>query len=239
MLDPLRILELPYAQTLDPMSLSTTFDTSKLPRMTSEMCFGLRRPSTDLKEFVPDLEHRLVAKGHYVSKTDRSKGHDAEQLFAQKMQALGHSVYKVPHFSHNYLRHIDFEILDNQKQSANFDIKAPKALRKATNRYQDAYTEPQNTYVCMELNASGSLFHHGASDYLVFGQTNGSFIGCDRQKLCNLVLEKLKEPKERSAWPETALWMPYVRSYENIHTVMSYMDLNDLYDANCLLWVLD
>lgn len=167
-------------------------------------------------------------RGNYISNTDRNKGHVSETGFAKKLSALGLDVYALPHFESNYKRHIDFEVEQNGK-CCWIDVKAPKALRK-TNRLDDPLNKPQNRYVCLQLTSNGDLFG-SHSDYLAFGQTNGDFIITDRLKVIECVKKHLVVTEGRSAWPETSLWRPYVRSYNDFHLVMAYMDLEDLKDA--------
>lgn len=170
-------------------------------------------------------------RGHYISNTDRNKGHVAEEAFATAMESIGLSVNVLPHFSHNYIKHIDFEISDGHTCFW-IDVKSPKSLRKTMNP-SDPFNKPQDKYICFELNSSGSLYG-SHSDYVAFGLTDGSFIVTDRLKLIDIVNSKMDfntRPKERSAWPETSLWQPYVRSYNNNHLVMAYMDLDDLRPA--------
>jgi hypothetical protein len=185
-------------------------------------------PERKLRNKVQELQGRSL-RGNYISNTDRNKGHTAETLFAEIMESYGHKVYTLPHFSHNYKMHVDFEV-ETDHGVFWIDVKSAKSLRKTLSK-TDPFNRPQDKYVCLELNASGSLFG-SHSDYIAFGLTDGSFVISDRLKLVDIVKQKMAAmPKERSAWPETALWHPYVRTYNGISLVMTYMDLDDLKDS--------
>jgi hypothetical protein len=170
-------------------------------------------------------------RGNYISNTDRNKGRVSEELFAEKLEATGLSVFTLPHFESNYKKHIDFEVQDATGRCLWIDVKSPKSLRK-TNMKDDDYGKPQDRYVCLQLSDNGDLFG-SHSDYIAFGLTDGRFIISDRLKLIECVSKHLLASPilGRSAWPETALWVPYVRSYKNVHLVMTYMDLEDLKDS--------
>jgi len=126
--------------------------------------------------------------------------------------------------------HIDFEVEGPDGRTFWVDVKAPKALRKIQDKRLDPYSEPQDRYVCLELNDRGSLYG-GHSDYMAFGLTDGTFLLADRLEIIDIANKKLEGASVRAAWPETALWAPYVRSHEGHHLVMTYMDLHDLSSA--------
>jgi len=234
MLSAKDILQLPYEYGLDTINLDKHYDSSSVKRLQLNSRIGLRIPqyseANDTTNKCAALLEGKSLKGNYISVTDRKKGYEWETLFEQKVLQHGLTVNRVPYFSHNYLKHIDFELVDKYNKSCFVDIKSPKALRKASKystKLEDPLTRPQNTYVCLELNSTGSLFG-SESDYIVFSQTDNSFLFCNRIKLIEIVKQKLNS-QIRSAWPETALWIPYVRSFNDVHTVMTYMDLNDLH----------
>lgn len=233
-----RVLEWPYGD-FEQMIPCSSIDLSDLPVLSAHNINSLfKRPCSSEARPRPvqaELQGKSL-RGHYISNTDRNKGHVAEEAFASAIESLAEAhgvasaaaVKTLPHFSHNYLKHIDFEI-SSGGQSFWVDVKSPKSLRKTMNK-ADLWNRPQDKYICFELNSSGSLFG-SHSDYVAFGLTNGSFILADRLKLIEIVNAKMDfsvRPKERSAWPETSLWQPYVRSYNDNHLVMAYMDLEDL-----------
>jgi len=190
-----------------------------------------REPSTKRTPFadvqVAMLQGRSL-RGNYISNTDRNKGRVSEDTFAKAASSAGLGVFVLPHFESNYKRHIDFEI-EYQGRCFWIDVKSPKALRK-TNRLDDPLNKPQDRYVCLQLTPNGDLYG-SHSDYLAFGLTNGQFIIADRLKVIDCVAKCLVLTEGRSAWPETALWRPYVRTYNDFHLVMTYMDLEDLKHA--------
>jgi hypothetical protein len=192
----------------------------------------LRSPSQNrkaLSEVEPAMLQGRSLRGNYISNTDRNKGRISEDKFAQRLESLGFRVFVLPHFESNYKRHIDFEIQDESGKCAWIDVKSPKALRK-TNRLDDDLNKPQDRYVCLQLSEHGDLFG-SYSDYLAFGLTSGRFVITDRLKVIECVQKNLVTTEGRSAWPETSLWRPYVRSYNNVHLVMTYMALEDLKEA--------
>jgi len=214
----------------------TASDKMASDKMASELLFSREAcPARKPRPTQGELSGKSL-RGNYISNTDRNKGFQAEQAFAAKMEALGLQCFTLPHFSHNYLLHVDFEVEGPTigptamegpyKKNLWVDVKSAKALRKTRNK-DDPYNKPQDRYVCIELNAKGSLYG-GHADYFAFGLTDGTFLLADRKKLVACVNEKMKKPKYRSAWPETALWCPYVRTYEGVSLVMTYMDLYDL-----------
>ena len=240
------VLEWPYGD-FEQMIPCSSIDLSDLPVLSAHNVKSLfKRPCSSEARPRPvqaELQGKSL-RGHYISNTDRNKGHVAEEAFAAAIESLATAasdtestmvasadtaaVKTLPHFSHNYLKHIDFEI-SSGGQSFWVDVKSPKSLRKTINK-ADLWNRPQDKYICFELNSSGSLFG-SHSDYVAFGLTTGSFILADRLKLIEIVNAKMDfsvRPKERSAWPETSLWQPYVRTYNNNHLVMAYMDLEDL-----------
>jgi hypothetical protein len=225
------VLSWPYGD-FEQMVPCSSIDLSGLQVMSLDNCKSLFKRPSSLEAKNRPVQAELQGKslrGHYISNTDRNKGHLAETAFAEAMERMGLEVKVLPHFSHNYLKHIDFEIASDSAASFWIDVKSAKSLRKTMNK-SDAFNKPQDKYICFELNSSGSLFG-SHSDYVAFGLTNGSFIVADRHKIIDIVNAKMDftgRPKERSAWPETALWHPYVRSYNNNHLVMAYMDLEDL-----------
>jgi hypothetical protein len=172
--------------------------------------------------------------GNYVSQTDRAKGFAAEATFIENIKKLGLEIYKLPHYSHNYKKRVDFEIVDPKTGRATWvDVKAPRALRKAMGP-KDTYGKPQDRYVCLEVSKNGSLFS-GESDYIVFQQTDGTFLWASKVLLVDFLNKKLVNSTERSTWPETACCVPYVRSYMQMHMVLTYVDLTDLQD--CITFV--
>lgn len=225
-LESKNVLEMPYG---DFQVMNTDKETLKFER-----CLNLhltRRPSavrTPYEEVQTAMLQGRSLRGLYISNTDRNKGRLSEEAFAAAIKALGFRVYVLPHFESNYKRHIDFEI---EKDGLCFwiDVKGPKALRK-TNRLDDPLNKPQDRYICLQLTPNGDLFG-SHSDYIAFGLTNGHFVVADRLKVIECVKKNLVLSEGRSAWPETALWRPYVRTYKDFHLVMTYMDLEDLKDA--------
>lgn len=202
---------------------------------------GAREPTSTRTAWDPDAKSHLSGsslKGAYISNIDRNKGLQAEIQFAKRATALGLRVFALPHFSHNYKKHIDFEVEGMDGRSIWVDVKAPKALRKMSAGPHDPYAKPQDRYVGFHLQPTGDLFGSEA-DYVAFGLTDGSFLLGDRLKIKDIVETKLEgaiAAKVRSAWPETALWTPYYREAGTSQAVMSYMDLNDLKPA--LKWKL-
>lgn len=221
-MDPLELLKWPYA-TSDPVDL-LPYDSSKLPLWTLK---NFRNKTETRKPFdfhdVGELTGGSL-RGHYISNTDRNKGRLSERAFAVRVAAMGHELFSLPHFSHNYMMHIDFEVA-GQDCVAWVDVKAPRALRRM--KGDDPYSMPQNRYVCLEVHPTGSLYG-GHADYVAFGQTNGSFVVAERAALASVVTKRLAGVKERSAWPESALWLPYVRTFDGRHTVIVYVDLEDI-----------
>lgn len=177
-------------------------------------------------------------RANYISTTDRSKGFAYECTLVKKLQALGLECHEVSQ-QDNYMNHIDIEVALPASFESNvihIDVKSPCALRKARplKKHQelDPLSEPQNRYVCMQLDGRSSLYN-GLSDYIAFGQTDGTFLFARRHALLQAVQEKMAPflngtLNYRSAWPECSLWVPYVRSFNGVHTLMTFMDLNDL-----------
>jgi hypothetical protein len=192
------------------------------------------RPESQ-KRKAHSLEPQMLAgrslRGNYISNTDRNKGRIYEDLFALAAQKCGLQVFTLPHFEFNYKKHVDFEVQNASGLSFWVDVKGPKALRK-TNIKDDQWAKPQDRYVCLQLTDNGDLFGSHA-DYIAFGLTDGRFIVCDRLKIIECVSKCLIAKPEvgRSAWPETSLWVPYVRSFNDVSLVMTYMDLHDLKDS--------
>jgi hypothetical protein len=175
-------------------------------------------------------------KGAYISNTDRNKGLVAEDNFARLIVDQGLGIYTLPHFGFNYLQHVDFEIELVDGTCMWVDVKAPKALRKLKCGPNDPFAKAQDRYVGFHLQPTGDLFGSKA-DCVAFGLTDGSFLLADRTKIIDIVTTKLApaiERRQRSAWPETALWTPYYREAGASQAVMSYMDLDDLRPA--LVW---
>lgn len=223
------VLKWPYGD-FKPMEPGLSFEADDF--ISKAMIFS-RGPSSDRRD--PLLETQTLAgrslRGNYISNTDRNKGRESEDLFAKKLRSLGLSVFTLPHFESNYKKHIDFEVQNSDGRCAWIDVKGPKALRK-TNMKDDMLNKPQDRFVCLQLSDNGDLFG-SHSDYIAFGLTDGRFIISDRLKLIDCVSKHLVARSDvgRSAWPETALWVPYVRTYKNVNLVMTYMDLNDLKDS--------
>lgn len=225
------VLQWPYGE-YDSMIPESTMNLEGLANFDASLLKTSRQATVERKPRpqVHELQGRSL-RGNYISNTDRNKGQLAETLFAESMEALGHTVYVLPHFSHNYKMHVDFEV-ETTHGVFWVDVKSAKSLRKTMSK-TDPFNRPQNKYVCLELNSSGSLFG-SHSDFIAFGLTDNSFILVDRLKLVDIVTAKMDfktRPQERSAWPETALWQPYVRSYNGVNLVMTYMDLDDLRDS--------
>jgi hypothetical protein len=218
------ILKIPYANA-EPIPLDNTFQFKK--DCASIQNIGVRIDKTSART---SRNGQTIGSnvGNYVSQTDRGKGFVAEEAFAKKCEDHGLQVFALPHFTSNYRHHIDFEIEDGHGNTCWVDVKCPRALRKGSVHFKDdPYGLPQNRYVCLELHEGGSLFA-SKSDYLAFGQTDGSFLLANRIKLIGLVVKKLKDTKERAPWPECSLWSPYVRTFRGIHSVICYVDLMDI-----------
>jgi hypothetical protein len=241
-----QVLEWPYGN-FEEMKLDTPYDAFKLAQCAPEFLpaasGGTRGspngPTEGRKLYVADeatLEGRSL-RGHYISNTDRNKGHVAEAQFAAKARAAGFEVYKVPHWTHNYLGHVDFEIEwtggpDGAAQTWLVDVKAPRALRRGRD-LTDPMNCPQSQYACMELAPGGSLF--GSKAHLVAYQIadpHGTFLIVDRAHSAAVIEQHLQKPETaaagRAAWPEQSLWAPYVRSWEGVHTPLMYVPLEAL-----------
>lgn len=232
MLNPEQVLQWPYGEfeTMDPNK--PALDVSALPKT---LVRGYRGPSSERKPWdATEVRHYSGAalRGAYISNTDRNKGAAAEASFAAACVAAGLKVFTLPHFSHNYLKHIDFEVECPDGLCVWVDVKAPKALRKLKCGPDDPFARQQDHYVGFHLQPSGDLFGSQA-DLVAFGRTDGSFVLADRLCIVDIVEDKLEgaSARGRSAWPETALWAPYVRSWGSFHTVMAYMELEDLAPA--------
>jgi hypothetical protein len=235
MLSARDVLAWPYAFDLDIMPLEKPFDATSLPSMPSSI-FGFREASEKRMPYSEVSRAMTYLKGNYISNTDRNKGQEYEEACAQKFECLGYKSYALSHYVNNYINHIDIEVqCPNTNQVFWVDVESPKALRKrGPNKPQDSMNSPQDQYVCLQLGDKSTLYG-GKSDYMAFGLTTGHFVIADREILVKTIEAKMSNiPKTRSAWPETALWIPYVRSYNDIHTVMTYMDLESLRPA--LLW---
>ena len=191
-----------------------------------------RLPSAERKPRSSQV-HMTGSRG-YSSCVDRNQGHVYEQSCAANLEARGFKVYDVPQFSHNYMMHVDFEVEAPNGTCFWIDVKAPKCLRKSKLKGlkgpKDPYAMPQDKYVVVELMPNGSLFGSKA-DYLAFARLDGSFVFADRQALAKQVQDTVKLT-ERAAWPECALWVPYVRSFEGRHTVMTYVPMQDIVAVN-------
>jgi len=223
------VLTWPY-EDLPVMDPSVPFDVKKLEPMVFEFS---SEATKGRKAFEHNKSLLKLASGIglYKSTTDRSKGHSAESLLVKKLEALGLTCFELDHLKDNYIRHIDLEVSGPQK-CFTVDVESPKALRKSRAGYSDPLSEPQDRFVCLQLGPSSTLFG-GQADYMAFGLTTGHFVFIKRQALVDFLKLKLKAFTDgtsafRSAWPETALWVPYLRTYEGHHTLMTYMDLNEL-----------
>lgn len=230
------VLEWPYG-SFEEMKLDSPYDAFKLAQcapgaLPQRPDYG---PTEGRKLYVADeatLDGRSL-RGHYISNTDRNKGHVAEAQFAAKARAAGFEVYKVPHWTHNYLGHVDFEIeWTGGGPTWLVDVKAPRALRRGRD-LSDPMNCPQSQYACMELAPGGSLF--GSKAHLVAYQLAdpaGTFLIVDRAHSASVIQEHLQKPETvaagRAAWPEQSLWAPYVRSWEGVHTPMMYVPLEAL-----------
>lgn len=227
------VLKWPYGDfevmELGPCRVAPNADTNASLK---ELVFK-RGPCASRKAFgqeVQMLSGRSL-RGNYISNTDRNKGRIYEDLFAKKAIESGLEVFTLAHFEFNYKKHVDFEVQNSEGLSFWVDVKGPKALRK-TNIKDDLWAKAQDRYVCLQLTDNGDLFGSHA-DYIAFGLTDGRFIMCDRLKIIECVSRCLIARPEvgRSAWPETSLWVPYVRSFNDVSLVMTYMDLYDLKDS--------
>lgn len=213
------------------------------PVATFELVSGLIKESTKARRSVKpwSFERPLdTLRANYISTTDRSKGFAYECSLVRKLQAMGLECHEVSQ-QDNYMHHIDIEIAlpaehGEHDKVIHVDVKSPCALRKARplkkHQEPDPLSEPQNRYVCMQLDGRSSLYN-GLSDYIAFGQTDGTFLFVRRHELLQTVQEKMAPFLNgtliyRSAWPECSLWVPYVRSFNGVHTLMTFMDLNDL-----------
>lgn len=224
------VLQWPY-EDLPVMDPSDSFDVSKLPKMQFEY---LSSPTEHRKPFDHNKSKSFLSSqvGLYKSAVDRTKGYNAESELVYKLQDMGLNCYELSHYKDNYIRHIDLEVSAESASALTIDVESPKALRKSRAGYSDPLSVPQNRFVCLQLGPSSTLFG-GQADYLAFGLTTGQFVFARRNDLVKTIKEKMSDfldgsKQYRSAWPETALWVPYVRTYEGHHTIMTYMDLNDL-----------
>jgi len=227
------LLKLPYNHELVEMVPEDNFSLSQpIELLKCDTVFGVREKS--LYE-LPKVNEGSFLKRQF--KVDQEDGKQFEVKFKDLMQSsLSYKVHEVPFWSYNYKQHIDFEVQDASGKCAFVDVKAPRSLRKSRLK-NDPMAKPQNKYVVAELMPFGSLFGSKA-DYIAFGQTDGTFVVCDTQKLQKLVKTKMQTFTNRSAWPETSLWCPYVRSYEGRNSAMMYMDLDTLNEQGCVLWKL-
>lgn len=235
-LDSYEVAKWPYG-SFESMVVMPGLDWSHLPG--AEALQGTRPASEARKPRASGLETMggRALKGHYISNTDRGKGFTSEKAFAEALERHGFQVYTLPHFEANYKRHIDFEVSTSTDDGSEacfwVDVKSPKALRKASAQAAsraDPMSQPQDRYVCLQLTANGDM-HGSEADYLAFGLTTGQFLVADRHKIIECVNRHLVTTEGQSAWPETSLWRPYVRTYHGVSLVMCYMDLKDLSDA--------
>lgn len=182
-------------------------------------------------------------KGHYISNTDRNKGHQAEALFAQRARAAGFEVYQLPHFTHNYMGHVDFEVeCPATGHTFLVDVKAPRALRRGRDA-KDPLNRPQSQYACIELAPKGSLF--GSKAHVVAyqlagsdagtasnGANDGPFVLVDRAHTVSLIRDFIEKAEVaaagRAAWPEQSLWAPYVRTWQGVSVPLMYVEVADL-----------
>ena len=223
MINPRQVLEWPYATDLCVMDPTKPFDTSQLNSFSFD---GIREKTVTRKTF--NFEKEMQAGiGAYLSNYDRARGHKAEADLAKKLFNLDYKCYELSH-SDNYFRHIDLEVECLNGKNIWIDVKAPNCLRKG--RSTDILSTPQDRFVCLQIGPKSTLYG-GLSDYIVFATTKGEFLISERQQLIKKV-EIMMAPaihgQIRSAWPETALWTPYVRTFNDYSTVCAYMDLNDL-----------
>jgi len=226
---PHAVLSWPY-EDLPIMDASEPFQATALASMKFDF---LSKANLERKKYTLKSQAELSKQvGLYKSAFDRSKGQNAEALLVKKLEAIGLNCYELNHWKDNYIRHIDLEVSQDDNLSFTVDVEAPKALRKSRPGHSDKLSEPQDRFVCLQLGPKSTLFG-GSADYLAFALTSGHFVFARRSALVECIREKMSGFLDgtkcyRSAWPETALWAPYVRSYEGHHTVMTYMDLNDL-----------
>lgn len=217
------VLDWPYATNLDVMDPTEAFCTQNVSVFHFE---GLREKTETRKSF--NFQKEMQAGiGAYLSNYDRARGHKAETDLAKKLFALDYKCYELSH-SDNYFRHIDIEVECPNGKNVWLDVKAPNCLRKG--RSTDILSTPQDRFVCLQIGPKSTLFG-GLSDYIVFSTTKGEFLISKKTELVDVIQKKMAfaiEAKQRSAWPETALWIPYVRTFNDYSTVSTYMDLNDL-----------
>ena len=232
MLKATEVLKWPYNDDLQVMDPSKAFDTSSLDVFSNFE--GLHEPAPGRKLF--DIsKYTETSAGAYVSSADRARGFDAEKALVTKLRLLGHECYELAHFTYNYIKHIDLEVQCANGLVVHIDVEAPKALRKASaasSAAKDILSRPQDKFVCLQLGHQSTLYG-GCADYMAFGLTNGTFLISERQQLITCIELKMADftngtKKYRSAWPETALWVPYVRTFNEKSIVMTYMDLEDL-----------
>jgi hypothetical protein len=217
------VLEWPYASDLPIMDPSVAYCTKNLPIFTFE---GIRE-KTELRKTFNFQKEMQAGIGAYLSNYDRARGHKAETDLAKKLFALDYKCYELSH-SDNYFKHIDIEVECPNGKHVWLDVKAPNCLRKG--RCTDPLSTPQDRFVCLQIGPKSTLYG-GLSDYIVFSTTKGEFLVAKKTDLVTAIELKMSsalKAKERSAWPETALWIPYVRTFNDYSTVSTYMDLNDL-----------
>ena len=226
MLNAKDVLAWPY-EDLPVMDASESYQSDKTKEFNLQ---GIRAPSSDRKLYNENKIMESLA-GNYVSAYDRSKGHNTEVLLVRKLRAIGLECYELPHYSGNYLRHIDIEVQWPNGSCLWLDAESPKALKKGAplkpGQTPNPLTLPQDRFVCLQLGSRSTLFG-GSSDYLAFGLTNGEFLFSKKEDIVHIAEQKVHRQK-RAAWPQCALWYPYVRTFNDVSVVMTYMDLNDLH----------
>lgn len=232
------------------MTLDAPYDASSLPQLTPETLFAMighpggATPGRKLYCAADATLEGPSLRGHFISNTDRNKGHVAESAFAAAARSAGFEVYQLPHFSHNYLGHVDFELeWPSTGQTVYVDVKAPRSLRRGRDT-KDPLNCPQSQYACIELAPGGSLF--GSKAHLVAYQLApasasggpvgaalaGPFVIVDRLHSVDVIKKHIESPEflqgGRAAWPEQSLWAPYVRSWEGVHVPLMYVELRNL-----------
>ena len=120
-MDALEVLKWPYGE-FGQMDLSRPFTSASVSKAPLDL--GVRGPS-EKRLMRTEVVAKNVSGGSYVSATDRNKGHVAEVAFAKAAEDLGYKVYSLPYYSHNYLRHIDYEVEAPNGLSFWVDVKAP------------------------------------------------------------------------------------------------------------------
>lgn len=229
MLKATEVLKWPYCDDLPIMDPSSSFNTSSLAIFAGFK--GIHEP-TPGRTLFDVTKYTETSAGLFVSSTDRARGFNAEKMLVTKLRLAGHECYELPHFTYNYIKHIDLEVQCPNGLVVHIDVESPKSLRKANHACPNNLSKPQDRFVCLQLGTHSTLYG-GCADYMAFGLTNDAFLFSERCSLIEAIESKMVDfvngtKRYRSAWPETALWIPYVRTFNEKSIVMTYMDLNDL-----------